>query len=101
LCVNANRSELAPIVYDTWPNARRPNNSFNTSEVWPYNAFVADSEPNNHTLLDAIFGWRDIKTRADWNSARPGEVFYLLGYGINVNRRPSLLQVPTPRDYGE
>ena len=59
LCANANRDELAPLVYSSWPGA-------NTSALseWPTMA----ATPQNKTVLDDIFGWND------WdNVTSPGE----------------------------
>jgi hypothetical protein len=37
LCVNANKTELAPIVYEAWPNARHTNGTLEDSDgkYWP------------------------------------------------------------------
>jgi hypothetical protein len=60
LCVNANKTELAPIVYETWPNA---NLRLNTSSEPPGSTWVKTqsslTEINNQTVLDNLFGWRD------------------------------------------
>lgn len=66
LCVNANRTELAPIVYETWPNSRE----FSTSNLsilgfWPSGAFENGTVTYNRTVLDAIFDWRDDESRTD------------------------------------
>jgi hypothetical protein len=61
MCVNANRTELAPIIYETWPNARRMNETMEWLDFWPYKAFGGNVsvDANNHTVLDKIFNWRD------------------------------------------
>ncbi|KAK5146118.1 hypothetical protein LTR04_001116, partial [Oleoguttula sp. CCFEE 6159] len=51
LCVNMNQDELAPIVYETWPDAVTPVNT----STWPSQAPYA----MNKTVVDDVFGWRN------------------------------------------
>ncbi|KAF2108286.1 hypothetical protein BDV96DRAFT_587524 [Lophiotrema nucula] len=59
VCINANREELAPIVYETWPNT-------NISEL-PDGTTDSLLSTNNKTALDDVFDWRDIQLD-DWNN---------------------------------
>ncbi|KAF2844922.1 hypothetical protein T440DRAFT_461331 [Plenodomus tracheiphilus IPT5] len=59
LCVNANRSELEPIVYETWPNAVKMENTSMAVNYWPIQAFPEGTDANNKTVLDDVFGWHD------------------------------------------
>lgn len=59
LCVNANRTELEPIVYETWPNAVKMENTSMAVNYWPIQAFPQGTNSNNKTVLDEMFGWRD------------------------------------------
>lgn len=65
LCVNMNKTELAPLIYITWPNAK-----FNTGEQipgqrmpllkenWVYEAVPVPGEDYlNSTVVDNIFEW--------------------------------------------
>jgi hypothetical protein len=74
LCVNANRTELAPIIYETWPNAIRANESLIQSwETYALNG-TGDTNTNNDTVLDAIFDWNDKNdtlTYSNSDHARP------------------------------
>lgn len=72
-CVNANRTELAPIVYETWPHAIRTNKSIDSTDFWPLRAFNDGSNTNNHTVLDDLFGWRDEQDDATPDSGRPSK----------------------------
>ncbi|KAH7091921.1 hypothetical protein FB567DRAFT_226616 [Paraphoma chrysanthemicola] len=77
LCITANRSELAPIVYETWPGAILPNTTANPREFWPdmaYSGSNGNMQANNDTALDTLFGWRNVENDEDQISARP--VFY-------------------------
>jgi hypothetical protein len=56
LCANMNRSDLAPIVYEAWPNAITPVNG-----SWSNLVPDKDKETSNKTAVDEIFGW-DSKT---------------------------------------
>jgi hypothetical protein len=67
LCVSANRSELAPIVYETWPSAKK----LNSTGKWPFKMLSSETSTNNETVLDAIFGWHD--TSENGVAARPGK----------------------------
>lgn len=52
LCVNMNETELAPIVYDAWPN----HEPFNVSK---WNDVKGNATTTNVTVVDDIFGWND------------------------------------------
>ncbi|KAF2734846.1 hypothetical protein EJ04DRAFT_543335 [Polyplosphaeria fusca] len=67
LCVNADREELAPIVYETWPQATMSEH-INT-------AIQKDFTTNNRTVLDEIFDWQDISPD-DVFTTRARPVFY-------------------------
>lgn len=74
VCVNANKTELEPIVYESWPYAIRANDSrdrANIEKLWPDLAFGEGSSitSDNHTVLDEIFGWQN-ESRGD---RRPSE----------------------------
>ncbi|KAH7067989.1 hypothetical protein BKA63DRAFT_103651 [Paraphoma chrysanthemicola] len=74
LCVGANRSELAPIVYETWPGANLPNTSSDARDFWPtmaYSGSNSNMQANNDTALDTLFGWRNVERDEDQTSARP------------------------------
>ena len=53
LCANMNETELAPIVYETWPNAELPIdlNSWQNS--------IQAKTTTNKTVVDDLFGWYD------------------------------------------
>jgi hypothetical protein len=68
LCVNANRTELAPIIYETWPNAIRTNTSLDLIHIWPDLAFQGDTNTNNNTVLNAIFDWHDENNTLTYSS---------------------------------
>ncbi|KUI55452.1 hypothetical protein VP1G_02770 [Cytospora mali] len=64
LCVNMNESDLAPLVYTTWPNANNTKNSNPPYQPtgwdgWTGEVPVAsgDSEWLNATVVDDIFRW--------------------------------------------
>lgn len=69
LCVNANRDELEPIVYETWPNAMKMENTSMAVNYWPIQAFPDGTNANNKTVLDNVFGWRN--EDEDITHARP------------------------------
>ncbi|KAF2806202.1 uncharacterized protein BDZ99DRAFT_448913 [Mytilinidion resinicola] len=52
LCVNMNRTDLNPIVYETWPNAIKPVNG-----SWATIVNDTDKQTNNRTVVDDLFGW--------------------------------------------
>lgn len=57
MCVNVSKAELAPIVYETWPDAVRVNNSHNWDEIsklWPDQALAEGNNinSNNQIVLD-------------------------------------------------
>ncbi|KAF4632719.1 hypothetical protein G7Y89_g5404 [Cudoniella acicularis] len=62
MCVNANQTELAPLVYVTWPNATK-NSSDIPNQVLPWVGYQDDIQllPGqnflNSTVLDDIFEW--------------------------------------------
>jgi hypothetical protein len=52
LCVNMNKEELAPIVYDTW------NNETVDISTWGNTPGIRDNATTtNQTVVDDIFGW--------------------------------------------
>jgi len=78
-CVNVDRTEIKPLVYDTWPNHGISSTSPKewADRNWPQNAFPANTDTNNHTDLDDIFDWRDVvEDTGNWKGramhARPG-----------------------------
>ncbi|CBX98555.1 hypothetical protein LEMA_P077940.1 [Plenodomus lingam JN3] len=97
LCVNAKREELEPIVYETWPNAVKMENTSMAVNYWPIQAFPDGTNANNMTVLDGVFGWRnedeentqarpvflkfpkDANTLANHTSTGPRPAAYLLG----------------------
>ncbi|CAE7024807.1 hypothetical protein P3342_005479 [Pyrenophora teres f. teres] len=53
LCANMNKTELAPIVYDAWPN----NDTVNVT-TWGESPSLRDKAiTTNRTVVDEIFGW--------------------------------------------
>lgn len=64
LCANMNEKELAPIVYNTWPNAEKDL----TSWLAPSSAIRAHATTQNTTVVDEIFGWNgnDNTTTLNW-----------------------------------
>jgi len=70
LCVNANRTELEPLVYETWPNAVKMENTSMAVNYWPIQAFPQGTNAINKTALDDLFGWRD--EDEDRARSRPG-----------------------------
>ncbi|CAO2655079.1 Nn.00g118120.m01.CDS01 [Neocucurbitaria sp. VM-36] len=70
LCVNANTSDLEPIIYATWPNARKFENISDINRFWPIESFQdSNINMNNQTALDSVFGWKD--ENEDRDHARP------------------------------
>ncbi|KAF1937476.1 hypothetical protein EJ02DRAFT_437830 [Clathrospora elynae] len=69
LCVNAKKEELAPIVYETWPNAVVMKNTSMAVNFWPIQAFTDGTNANNQTELDGVFGWKN--ETEDHSRARP------------------------------
>ncbi|KAL6703897.1 hypothetical protein ACN47E_008933 [Coniothyrium glycines] len=81
LCVNANQSDLEPIIYASWPNARKFENISDINRYWPIESFQdSNTNMNNHTALDDIFGWKD--EDVDRDHARP--VFFKFPIGGNT-----------------
>ncbi|KAK7183842.1 hypothetical protein DPSP01_004462 [Paraphaeosphaeria sporulosa] len=99
LCANVNETELAPIVYDVWPN-----NETVTITNWVSEGVQANATTKNTTVLDELFGWtkKDNKTFNDYPPVFPKlplpfntvmnhttpvwgrESIYLLGAGANA-----------------
>ncbi|KAF2447243.1 hypothetical protein P171DRAFT_430154 [Karstenula rhodostoma CBS 690.94] len=99
LCANMNETELAPIVYDMWPN----NEAVNVTN-WVKDGVQANATTSNATVVDKLFGWtkKDNKTFADYppvfsklplpfntvmNHSTPvwgRDSIYLLGAGANA-----------------
>lgn len=50
LCANMDRDELAPIVYEAWPNAEKPVNI----TTW---ANASSRSTKNRTVVDDVFQW--------------------------------------------
>lgn len=63
LCVNMNRSELAPLVYTEWPNAELVN-----ATTWTPALLMANATTTNKTEVDELFGWtkQDHETMLDY-----------------------------------
>ncbi|KAF2036251.1 hypothetical protein EK21DRAFT_96201 [Setomelanomma holmii] len=59
LCVNMNRSELAPIIYDTWNDL-----SINISN-WKSPGLMDNATTTAKTVVDDVFGW-DSKDRPNY-----------------------------------
>jgi hypothetical protein len=59
MCANVKKEELAPIVYETWPNAMRIKDTSMAVNWWPILMFGAGTNANNKTDLDDLFGWTD------------------------------------------
>ncbi|KAI0878153.1 hypothetical protein GGS24DRAFT_509190 [Hypoxylon argillaceum] len=60
MCVNMNESEVAPLVYQRWPNARTNNNSFTNDLPPDWEVDVpgaSETEWLNSTVVDDIFKW--------------------------------------------
>lgn len=117
LCVNANRTELAPIIYETWPYAINVTKSTpeDIMRLWPRRAFGTDTNTNNHTVLDDVFGWRDeADTRLEEDRKRPIFFKFPLPGNVIVNHtsyrwgrsmvyilgtRPASQSAPVAKDY--
>jgi hypothetical protein len=74
LCINANRTELAPIVFDGDIVGVR-----NPSEDWASSSYFENVTSDNFTVLDEVFDWRGLPSDVvfgEWWSdvahARPG-----------------------------
>ncbi|KAH7090439.1 hypothetical protein FB567DRAFT_291625 [Paraphoma chrysanthemicola] len=52
LCVNMNKEELAPIVFDTW----NPNTKIDIAN-WKDGGLMDNATTTNKTVVDDIFGW--------------------------------------------
>jgi len=61
LCVNMNRTELEPIVYDSWPHSEIVN-------ISNWNILQNNATTTNETVVDKIFGWtkKENATGADY-----------------------------------
>ncbi len=63
LCVNMNKTELAPLVYTEWPNARLVNSTSSPGQLVPSGDYQNDiqlansSSYLNSTVVDDIFEW--------------------------------------------
>lgn len=66
LCANLNETELAPIVYDAWPN-----NETVTGLNW--DVLRANATTTNKTVVDELFGWtkKDNKSMLDYPPVFP------------------------------
>jgi hypothetical protein len=77
LCVNANRTELAPLVYETWPDAVHYNSSDWIST--PIQGLFTANASNNDTVLDSIFGWKNYSLEdLDIAHTRPSKQYSIL-----------------------
>ncbi|KAJ4368480.1 hypothetical protein N0V83_006837 [Neocucurbitaria cava] len=84
LCVNANTSDLEPIIYASWPNARKFDNISDINRFWPIESFQdSNTNMNNHTTLDSVFGWQD--EDKDRDHARPVFLKFPLGGNTIAN----------------
>jgi hypothetical protein len=102
LCVNVNRTELAPIVYETWPNTTLPTTSIDILRFWPWNAFGGEGQGyNNATVLDDVFGWRNQKDAKSnvVNETRPSKNSILKVLITKLTFPASLHEVPSAREY--
>ncbi|KAI1561785.1 hypothetical protein A1F96_07162, partial [Pyrenophora tritici-repentis] len=88
LCVNANEEELAPIIYETWPNGIPMDDRSKAVNWWPVLGFPEGTNTNNKTVLDDIFGWKD--EDVDHSRARP----IFLKYPKAANTIANHTQVP-------
>lgn len=71
LCANMNETELAPIIYDMWPNGENV-----TGNNWNDIAGVGirgNATTKNNTVVDELFGWtkKDDKRRLDYPPVFP------------------------------
>lgn len=62
MCVNLNETELAPLVYTTWPRAKNDNTSVPGQEIGNSNWAAdvpapSDDEWLNKTVVDDVFKW--------------------------------------------
>jgi hypothetical protein len=55
LCVHVNKTELAPIIYDTWNSDERKNTT-----VWTEAPGMDKATTTNSTVVDDLFGWTKI-----------------------------------------
>ncbi|CAE7034196.1 hypothetical protein P3342_007248 [Pyrenophora teres f. teres] len=88
LCVNAKEDELAPIIYETWPNRIPMDDRSKAVNWWPVLGFPEGTNTNNKTVLDDIFGWKD----EDVNHSRARPIF--LKYPKAANTIANHTQVP-------
>jgi hypothetical protein len=104
LCINANWTELAPIVYETWPNTTLPTAITDIYRFWPFNAFGGQGQGyNNVTALDEVFGWHNQEgTRASFilNETRPSKRSFLKVLITKLTSPTSFHEVPSAREYG-
>lgn len=68
LCVNMNRTELAPIIYTEWPNANTNTTTIPGQKVaWPgYESelqVIPGQKYSNATAVDDIFEWGEKYSR--------------------------------------
>lgn len=99
LCVNANQTELAPIVYEAWPNVNgRLNTSIDALGTGYANALNSATEINNKTLLDNLFGWRDQEPGAEVpaDEIRPGGPAIILECREHAYLSIVFFKYPTP-----
>ncbi|KAF2130877.1 hypothetical protein P153DRAFT_286938 [Dothidotthia symphoricarpi CBS 119687] len=54
LCVNMNKTELDPIVYDSW------NDELVNITTWKDGFLMDNATTTNKTVVDDIFGWNDV-----------------------------------------
>lgn len=62
LCVNVGKSNIAPLIYAEWPNARFEIDNFTRTYVpwsgWEDDSFAGASSPwPNSTVVDALLEW--------------------------------------------
>ena len=63
LCVNLNKTELAPLVYVTWPNATLANSTTNPGRIVAWSGYQSEIQLANstsylnRTVVDDIFEW--------------------------------------------
>lgn len=54
LCANMNKTELEPIVYESWPG----NHENVTGHNWTTELLQANATTKNTTVVDELFGWK-------------------------------------------
>jgi hypothetical protein len=65
LCANMNETEMAPIVYDMWPNSETVNMT-----SWVSTGIQANATTKNNTVVDKLFGWTK-KDNERWTDYPP------------------------------